>query len=87
MIVKKKFTGTNRVGQPRKYNFAALNPGECLIIPFEKHKHKDDWLVLKSRVSAAFHTYKKKHNPDWVTAVKLNVENPEKIVCEAYRIK
>lgn len=66
-------------GRPCKYPFGDLLPGEVLTITVEKGDNINKAAV---RISTALSAWKRRNNPEWVTAVR----KPFKDTIDVHRI-
>lgn len=58
-------------GRPAKYLFDNLHPGQCLTITFPEGSNM---AKEASRVSTALSNWKRRNNPDWITAVRNTLQ-------------
>lgn len=66
MIIDRKFEGTAKIGAESKYDFKSLKAGQCLVInPIENIRKE------KHRITCAISQYKKYHDLNWTTAVRM----------------
>lgn len=81
MIITQSKDSTIRpgVGKPRKYPFGDLKPGEVLTIVV---KQDDDINKAAVRISTALSAWKRRNNPEWITAVR----KPFKDTIDVHRI-
>lgn len=66
-------------GRPSKYLFEDLKPGDVLTIVID---HNDDINRAAIRISTALSAWKRRNNPEWVTAVR----KPFKDTVDVHRI-
>ncbi len=66
-------------GRPSKYLFEDLEPGEVLTIVIDKN---DSINKAAIRISTALSAWKRRNNPEWVTAVR----KPFKDTVDVHRI-